>query len=142
MQTATRSYSEKSHGPHQYLRIRAIAQAKLTPMAYDYYASGARERITLREPRAAYDRLRLRYRVLRDISRRSTATTVLGHALNMPVIVAPPSTSWPNPRGRSPPCAPRRGATADRFSAPFRPSAHRGRAGRGHRAGVVPALRL
>ena len=70
-------------------RYEAIAQAKLTPMAYDYYASGAHDEITLHENHAAYDRLRLRYRVLRDISRRSTATTVLGHALNMPVIVAP-----------------------------------------------------
>ena len=36
-----------------------------------------------------YKRQPLRYRVLRDISRRTTATTVLGHPLSMPVIVAP-----------------------------------------------------
>ncbi|CUS03719.2 FMN-dependent alpha-hydroxy acid dehydrogenase [Candidatus Promineifilum breve] len=75
--------------PINIYEYEAIAQAKLTPMAYDYYASGAHDEITLHENHAAYDRLRLRYRVLRDISRRSTATTVLGHALNMPVIVAP-----------------------------------------------------
>jgi len=67
----------------------AIARAKLTAMAYDYYASGAHDEITLRENHAAYDRIRLRYRVLRDISRRTTETTVLGHALRMPVVVAP-----------------------------------------------------
>lgn len=67
----------------------ALAEAKLSRMAADYYASGAHDEITLRENHAAYDRIRLRYRVLRDISRRTTATTVLGHALNMPVIVAP-----------------------------------------------------
>ena len=67
----------------------ALAEAKLTRMAADYYASGAHDEITLRENHAAYDRIRLRYRVLRDISQRTTATTVLGHALAMPVIVAP-----------------------------------------------------
>jgi 4-hydroxymandelate oxidase len=67
----------------------AIAREKLTPMAYDYYASGAHDEITLAENHAAYDRIKLRYRVLRDISRRDISTTVLGHQLSMPVIVAP-----------------------------------------------------
>ncbi|MCA9865843.1 MAG: alpha-hydroxy-acid oxidizing protein [Anaerolineae bacterium] len=67
----------------------ALAREKLTSMAHDYYASGAHDEITLRENHAAYDRIRLRYRVLRDISRRTTRATVLGHSLNMPVIVAP-----------------------------------------------------
>jgi len=66
-----------------------IAREKLTPMAYDYYASGAHDEITLAENHAAYDRLKLRYRVLRDISRRDISTTVLGHQLRMPVLVAP-----------------------------------------------------
>lgn len=66
-----------------------IAREKLTPMAYDYYASGAHDELTLYENHAAYDRIRLKYRVLRDISRRSIATSVLGHDLSMPVIVAP-----------------------------------------------------
>jgi 4-hydroxymandelate oxidase len=75
--------------PINLYEYEAIAQAKLTPMAYDYYASGAHDEITLRENHAAYDRIPLRYRVLRDISRRTTATSVLGHDLSMPVIVAP-----------------------------------------------------
>ena len=75
--------------PINLYEYEAIAQAKLTPMAYDYYASGAHDEITLRENHAAYDRIPLRYRVLRDISQRTTTTTVLGHQLSMPVIVAP-----------------------------------------------------
>ncbi len=67
----------------------AIARGKLSTMAYDYYASGAHDEITLAENHAAYDRIKLRYRVLRDISRRTTETTVLGHQLTMPVLVAP-----------------------------------------------------
>ena len=75
--------------PINLYEYEALAQARLTTMAYDYYASGAHDEITLRENHAAYDRIPLRYRVLRDISRRTTATTVLGHPLSMPVIVAP-----------------------------------------------------
>lgn len=75
--------------PINLYEYEAIAQAKLTPMAYDYYASGAHDEITLRENHAAYDRIKLRYRVLRDISRRDTRATVLGQPLSMPVIVAP-----------------------------------------------------
>ncbi len=75
--------------PINLYEYEALAQARLTTMAYDYYASGAHDEITLRENHAAYDRIALRYRVLRDISQRTTATTVLGHPLSMPVIVAP-----------------------------------------------------
>ena len=82
--------------PINLYEYEAIAQAKLTPMAYDYYASGAHDEITLRQNHAAYDRIPLRYRVLRDISRRTTATTVLGHPLSMPVIVAPTASRRPS----------------------------------------------
>ncbi len=75
--------------PINLYEYEAIAQAKLTPMAYDYYASGAHDEITLRENHAAYDRIKLRYRVLRDISQRDTSATVLGQPISMPVIVAP-----------------------------------------------------
>jgi len=69
--------------------FEAIMRAKLPRMAYDYYASGAHDEITLRENRAAYDRIHLRYRVLRDISRRDLSTTVLGQRVSMPVLIAP-----------------------------------------------------
>lgn len=65
------------------------ARGRLPQMTYDYYAGGAHDEITLRENHAAYDRLRLRYRVLCDISDRDLTATVLGHDLSMPIIVAP-----------------------------------------------------
>jgi 4-hydroxymandelate oxidase len=55
----------------------------------DYYAGGARDEHTLRENRAAWSRHALRHRVLVDVSRRTTATTVLGQPVSMPVLVAP-----------------------------------------------------
>jgi 4-hydroxymandelate oxidase len=69
--------------------LEAIAREKLSREAYDYYASGAHDEVTLRENRAAYERLSLAYRVLVDVSRRNMAATVLGQRVAMPVLVAP-----------------------------------------------------
>src|SRR5215203_4463273 len=83
--------------------LEAIAREKLPRDAYDYYASGAHDEVTLRENRAAYDRLSLAYRVLVDVSRREMATTVLGQ----PVSSRPPrSTASPAPRASWRPCGP------------------------------------
>lgn len=65
------------------------AEARLPQMAYDYYAGGAHDEITLRENHRMYDRIQLRPRMMQDIRGRSTATTLLGHALDLPVLVAP-----------------------------------------------------
>jgi 4-hydroxymandelate oxidase len=69
--------------------LEELARERLTPLAYDYYASGANDEGTLRENVAAWARVPLRYRVLVDVSARTTATTVLGTPVSMPVLVAP-----------------------------------------------------
>ncbi|MFN9308812.1 alpha-hydroxy acid oxidase [Gemmatimonas sp.] len=67
----------------------AHAAQRLPRMVYDYYAGGANDEILLRESRTAWDALRIRYRVLRDVSRRDLAVEIDGHRLEWPVIVAP-----------------------------------------------------
>jgi len=69
--------------------IESAARERLTAIAYEYYAGGANDEVTVRENRAAFDRLALRYHVLVDVSRRSTTTTVLGAPVDFPVLVAP-----------------------------------------------------
>lgn len=69
--------------------FEAAAAARLSRMAYDYYAGGANDEVLLRTTREAWDRIELRYRVMRDVSTRSLASTVLGQALDWPVLVAP-----------------------------------------------------
>jgi isopentenyl diphosphate isomerase/L-lactate dehydrogenase-like FMN-dependent dehydrogenase len=69
--------------------FEAAARTKLPKVAYDYYASGASDEITLRENHAAYERIKLKPRVLRDISKRDLTTTVLGQTISMPILVAP-----------------------------------------------------
>src|SRR5262245_19163662 len=61
----------------------------LEPGAYGYFAGGAGDELTLRENVDAIRRLMLRPRVLADVSGVSTAATVLGHEVSMPILVAP-----------------------------------------------------
>jgi len=75
--------------PVNVFELEALAREKLSRQAYDYYAGAAHDEVTLRENRAAYDRLALRYRVLVDVSRRDPSVSVLGQPVAMPILVAP-----------------------------------------------------
>ncbi len=66
-----------------------LARRHLTADVFDYYAGGACDELTLRDNREAFERLRLVGRLLRDVSVRSLATTVLGTEISMPVMIAP-----------------------------------------------------
>jgi 4-hydroxymandelate oxidase len=66
-----------------------IARRNLPEEAYDYFAGGACDEVTLRENREAFARVRLLGRVLRDVSARSLETSVLGIPVSMPVMIAP-----------------------------------------------------
>lgn len=69
--------------------FETLARERLTQEAYDYYAGGAHDELTLRDNRAAYDRRSLAYRVLVDVARRDLGTVVLGQPVSMPILVAP-----------------------------------------------------
>jgi len=66
-----------------------IAAERLEPGAYGYYAGGAGDELTLRDNVEAYRRWLLRPRLLIDVEACTTATTVLGHEVSMPLLVAP-----------------------------------------------------
>jgi len=65
------------------------ARACLPASTVDYFASGAMDEVTLRENRLAWERRRLRFRVMRDVSRIDTSVSLLGRTLEWPVLVAP-----------------------------------------------------
>jgi 4-hydroxymandelate oxidase len=69
--------------------LEQAARGLLDPAVYDYLAGGADAELTLADNLAAWSRLRLRPRVLRDVRRVDTATTVLGAPLPTPIVVAP-----------------------------------------------------
>jgi isopentenyl diphosphate isomerase/L-lactate dehydrogenase-like FMN-dependent dehydrogenase len=66
-----------------------LAEQKLDANAYAYFAGGSGDEVTLRDNLAAFERRKLRPRVLVDVSSVSTATTVLGTDIALPILIAP-----------------------------------------------------
>src|SRR5216683_1784173 len=61
----------------------------MEPGAWNYYQSGSDDEVTLRANRSAFERIRLRPRMLVDVSACDTRTTVLGTSVSMPILIAP-----------------------------------------------------
>lgn len=66
-----------------------LARQRLPQMVYDYYAGGAGDERTVQENQRGWGRVRLRPRVLVDVSERDLGTTILGQPVSMPVLTAP-----------------------------------------------------
>ena len=69
--------------------LRQLARRKVPRAFYDYAASGSYNEETLRANRADLEAIKLRQRILVDVSARSLATTVVGQKLTSPFILAP-----------------------------------------------------
>jgi len=67
----------------------ALAKARLDRGALDYYQGGSDDEITLRANRTAFERIRLRPRVLVDVSACDLRTSVIDIPVSMPILVAP-----------------------------------------------------
>lgn len=66
-----------------------LAEAKLDANAHAYFAGGSGDEVTLRDNLAAFERCKLRPRILVDVQSVSTATTVLGTEIALPILIAP-----------------------------------------------------
>lgn len=69
--------------------VRRIARRRLPRGVFEFVDGGAGGEVTLRENRAAFERVRFDPRWLTDVSNRETVTTVLGERVAMPVLLAP-----------------------------------------------------
>ena len=69
--------------------VERQAEQRLSPGVYEYFRGGAGQEISLTEATPAWDALRFRPRVLRNVSAVDTKVTVLGSQLRTPVMVAP-----------------------------------------------------
>jgi (S)-2-hydroxy-acid oxidase len=65
------------------------ARSMMDKQTRDYYNEGADSNSTLRENNTAYNKYRIRPRVLRDVSRVDSTVTLFGHKNSIPVGVAP-----------------------------------------------------
>jgi 4-hydroxymandelate oxidase len=75
--------------PVNVLDFEAIAREHMTPSAYDYYAGGAEDEVTLGENREAFRRIALRPRVLAGTATVATETELFGLTLPYPIALAP-----------------------------------------------------
>ena len=69
--------------------LRRLAQKRVPRMFYDYADSGSWTESTYRANEADFARIKLRQRVAVDMRNRSTATTMIGQKVAMPVALAP-----------------------------------------------------
>ena len=95
--------------------LKEGARSRVPKPFFDWVENTAYDGITYRRNRADLDAIELRQRVMRDVSGRSTASTMLGQAVTMPVALAPTGLCggvWPN--GEILACR-----AAQRFGVPF-----------------------
>jgi L-lactate dehydrogenase (cytochrome) len=69
--------------------LRRVAQRKVPRAFFDYVEAGSYSEETLRANRADISAIRLRQRVLVDVSARTTATTILGEKVPLPLALGP-----------------------------------------------------
>ncbi len=68
---------------------RLLAEKRLPRLLFDYVDGGANREVTMSENAADFDALKLKQRVMRDISNVDTSVNLLGETWSMPVALAP-----------------------------------------------------
>ncbi|NMM03957.1 alpha-hydroxy-acid oxidizing protein [Paraburkholderia sp. RP-4-7] len=69
--------------------LRQVARRKIPRAIFDYVDGGSYDEHTLRGNRADLQSIRLRQRVMVDVSKRTLSTTILGQAAALPLAIAP-----------------------------------------------------
>ncbi|HUS32217.1 MAG TPA: alpha-hydroxy acid oxidase [Kofleriaceae bacterium] len=77
------------NAPLNLKELETLAHARLAQLAWDYYSSGADDETCVKRNVEAFQQILLHYRVLVDVSTRDLSTTVLGHRVALPILVAP-----------------------------------------------------
>ena len=66
-----------------------LAPARMSKIGWEYVSGGAADELSLRWNHEAYEKLRLRPRILVDVSRLDTRVTLFGRELAHPILLAP-----------------------------------------------------
>ncbi|KAJ5673783.1 hypothetical protein N7462_009222 [Penicillium macrosclerotiorum] len=69
--------------------LKELGSRRLSPMARDYYNEGAMDLITLRENESAYDRYKIRPRILVNVDKIDTSTEILNTKVSLPFGFSP-----------------------------------------------------
>jgi len=84
--------ADRTLGAYNIADLRALAQKRLPRGLFEFMDRGCEDEVSLRNNRAAFERIKLRPRVLNDVSKRDQSITLFGHKQNMPVAIAPTGT--------------------------------------------------
>jgi (S)-mandelate dehydrogenase len=69
--------------------LRVMAKRRLPRAIFDFFDGGAEDEVTLRENRAAFERVRLLPKVLVDVSKVQTEVDLFGKPASLPLAIAP-----------------------------------------------------
>ena len=78
--------------------LRRLAERRLPRAIFDFFDGGAEDEVTLRDNRAAFERVRIVPRVLVDVRAPDLACEILGGPSKMPFVIAPTGAigiAWP-----------------------------------------------
>ena len=93
--------------------LEEAARAKMPPELFAFLAAGADDEISANENIAAWRNMRLRPRVLRDLTSTDTSVTLLGQKHPSPILIAPTGRhKLFHPTASAPPRAARRWRTS------------------------------
>ena len=70
--------------------LRRLAEKRVPRMFYDYADSGSWTEDTYRSNASDFQKIKFRQRVAVNMENRSTASTMIGQPVAMPVAIAPP----------------------------------------------------
>ena len=79
--------------------LRLLAKKRLPQTVFEFIDGGAEDEITLRDNRAAFERIKITPRILNDVSAPDTSTSLLGKEAKAPIVIAPMGScmlAWPN----------------------------------------------
>lgn len=76
-------------GPVCVMDFAPLAKAKLDPLAWDYLDGGSEDEVSLRDNRAAFDRILIRPRALVDVHKIDLSLELFGIKLDYPILLDP-----------------------------------------------------
>ena len=84
---------KNNYGAYNIEDLRLIAKKRLPRGVFDYVNGAAEDHIAVQNNRDAYTQLKIKNRVLVDVSKRSTESTIFGKKTTMPFGISPTGTA-------------------------------------------------
>jgi isopentenyl diphosphate isomerase/L-lactate dehydrogenase-like FMN-dependent dehydrogenase len=80
---------DKIPGAYNIADLREMARRRLPKGIFEFVDRGAEDEVSLRNNRAAFERIKFKPRTLVDVSQRSQEITLFGGQQKMPIVIAP-----------------------------------------------------